>query len=64
MTNKLTKLSKVNDSYTINRYDNGFMIEIGGRDSDNEWKTAKIICNTEADLIEVIKAYNNMELDN
>lgn len=64
MANKLNKLAKVNDSFTINRYDNGFMIEINGRDSDNEWKTAKIICNTEADLIEVIKAYNNMELDN
>lgn len=64
MANKLNKLAKVNDSFTINRYDNGFMIEIGGRDKDNEWKTAKIICNTEADLIEVIKAYNNMELDN
>jgi hypothetical protein len=64
MANKLNKLAKVNDSFTINRYDNGFMIEIGGRDIDNDWKTAKIVCNTEAELIEVIKAYNNMELDN
>jgi hypothetical protein len=29
---KLTKLSKVNESITINRYDNGFMVEVGGRD--------------------------------
>jgi hypothetical protein len=64
MATKLNKLAKVNDSFTINRYDNGFMIEVGGRDKDNEWKTAKIVCNTEEELIEVIKAYNNMELDN
>ncbi len=27
MAKKLNKLSKVNESFTINRYDNGFMIE-------------------------------------
>ena len=34
------KLAKVNDNFTVNMYDNGFMVEIGGRDSDDEWKTA------------------------
>ena len=44
------KLAKVNDNFTVNMYDNGFMVEIGGRDSDDEWKNAKIICNTLEDL--------------
>jgi hypothetical protein len=35
-------------------YDNGFMVEIGGRDSADEWKTAKILCNTLEDLIAVV----------
>jgi hypothetical protein len=48
------KLAKVNDNFTVNMYDNGFMVEIGGRDHDDEWKTAKIICNTLEDLIAVI----------
>ena len=48
------KLAKVNDNFTVNMYDNGFMVEIGGRDSDDEWKNAKIICNTLDDLIAVI----------
>jgi hypothetical protein len=30
------------------------MVEIGGRDHDDEWKTAKILCNTLDDLIAVI----------
>ena len=34
------KLVKVNENFTINMYDNGFMIEVGGRDDENEWKTA------------------------
>jgi NTP pyrophosphatase (non-canonical NTP hydrolase) len=61
---KLTKLSKVNESITINRYDNGWMVEIGGRDNDNEWKTTKTMCNTEEEVLEVIKEWNSLDLDN
>lgn len=61
---KLTKLSKVNEAITLYRYDNGWMIEIGGRDKKQDWKTAKIMCNTEEELLEVVKEWNSMELDN
>jgi hypothetical protein len=63
MTNKLSKLAKVNESFTVNRYDNGFMIEVGGRDSESDWKTAKVLCSTEEELFEVIKEALAMELD-
>ena len=58
------KLNKVNDCYTINRYDNGFMVEISGRDSEGDYKTSKVLCNTEEDLLTVIKQINSLELDN
>jgi hypothetical protein len=61
---KLTKLSKVNESITINRYDNGWMVEVGGRDNDNEWKNTKTMCNTEEEVLEVIKEWNSLDLDN
>jgi hypothetical protein len=61
---KLTKLTKVNESVTINRYDNGWMVEVGGRDNDDEWKNCKIVCNTEAEVLDVVKEYNAMTLDN
>lgn len=64
MAKKLGKLAKVNESITINRYDNGWMVEVGGRDSDNEWKNSKIVCNTEEEVLDVVKEYNSMELDN
>ena len=60
---KLTKLSKVNESITINRYDNGFMVEVGGRDDENDWKSAKILCNTEEEMVAVVKEWNSMEID-
>lgn len=63
MTTKLGKLSKVNESITINRYDNGFMVEVGGRDTDNDWKNCKILCTTEDEMISVVKEWHTMEMD-
>jgi hypothetical protein len=60
---KLNKLTKVNDSITVNRYDNGWMVEIGGRDDDNDWKNCKILCNTEEELISLLKEYNTMNVE-
>lgn len=61
---KLNKLTKVNESITINRYDNGWMVEIGGKDKKEDWKTTKTLCNTEDELLTLIKEYNSMDLDN
>jgi len=63
MAKKLIKLDKVNESITVNRYDNGFMVEVGGRDKENDWKSAKVLCNTEEEMIDVIKEWNSMEID-
>ena len=60
---KLNKLSKVNESITLNRYDNGFMVEVGGRDNENDWKTAKILCSTEEEMMAVVREWNTMEID-
>ena len=63
MAKKLNKLTKVNESFTVNRYDNGFMIEVGGRDNENDWKNCKVMCATETELFEVIKEALSMEMD-
>jgi hypothetical protein len=60
---KLSKLAKVNESITVNRYDNGFMVEVSGRDDENDWKTAKVLCSSEAEMIAVIQEWNSMDLD-
>ena len=60
---KLSKLTKVNESITINRYDNGWMVEIGGRNKKEDWANTKTLCNTEDELLTLIKEYNTMELD-
>jgi len=57
------KLEKVNENYTINMYDNGFMIQVSGRDSDEEYKTAKIMVPTIEQLVELVKEAAEMERD-
>lgn len=49
------KLSKVNESYTINMYDNGFMLEISGRNNAEEWASAKVMVTSVEELLELVK---------
>ena len=58
----LSKLTKVGDNFTVNRYDNGWMVEVGGRNKKDDWVTAKVMCSTEQELLEIIKEYNTMEV--
>lgn len=49
------KLINMSDSYTINQYDNGYMVEIGGNDSDDRWTNVKIVCNTIDEVLALVK---------
>jgi hypothetical protein len=64
MANKISKLVKVGENITVNRYDNGWMVEMYGRDKNDDHKSSKILCNTEDDLVALIKEWNTKELDN
>jgi len=57
------KLTKVNESFSINMYDNGFMLEVSGKDKE-DWKTAKIMVSTADELISLIREVTEMERDN
>ena len=55
------KLIKVNENFSINMYDNGFMIEVGGRDDNDDWATAKIMVSTVDELITLVREAAEME---
>ena len=57
------KLKKVNDNFTINMYENGYMVEIGGRDFDDDWKTMKIVCNELKEVVALIEDISKLERD-
>ena len=55
------KLVKVNENFTINMYDNGYMIEVGGRDDEDNWKTSKIIVDTVDELLALVREATEIE---
>jgi hypothetical protein len=60
---QLSKLAKVNENISINRYDNGWMVEIGGRNKKEDWANTKTLCNSEEEVIALIKEWNTLPLD-
>lgn len=61
---QLSKLAKVNDNFTINRCDNGWMVEVGGRNESDDWANTKVLCLSEEELFDLIKEYNTIEIAN
>lgn len=50
-----SKLDKVDESMTIQMYDNGFVFEISGRDNSDDWATAKIVCASLDEVMTLVK---------
>jgi len=57
------KLVKCNDQFTVYMYDNGYMFEVSGRDSNEEWVSAKVICKDFEELVSLIKEATEMDRD-
>jgi hypothetical protein len=57
------KLVKVNENFSVNMYDNGYMLEINGKGADNEYKSAKIMVATSEQLLALIAEVAEMERD-
>ena len=55
------KLAKVGESFTVNMYDNGYMVEFSGRDKKEEWKSAKILVSSIDELVSLIREAAEME---
>jgi hypothetical protein len=57
------RLEKVSDSLTVHIYDNGYMLEISGRNDDGDWKTSKIVATNLDDLFKLIEEASLMPKD-
>ena len=58
------KLTKINESYTINMYDNGYMVEASGRNKKGDYLAAKIMCSTIEEVIALVSEAAAMDRDN
>jgi hypothetical protein len=57
------KIEKVSEQFTVYRYDNGFMIEVSGRDNNEDYKTAKILVQDVDQLLALVKEAATMKVD-
>lgn len=49
------KIAKREESFQIYTYENGFMIEIPGRDKDDNWVTAKVLASSFPEMQSVVE---------
>jgi hypothetical protein len=62
--NKLgDKLVKVNDNFSIHMYDNGFMVEAGGRNKKGDYVQAKILCINVDEVLSLVREACEMDRD-
>lgn len=59
----LAKLAKRDEAFTVYTYDNGYMVEITGRDDQDDWTTLKIVCSTLDEVIKLIRDINDVEVN-
>ena len=60
-----TKLTKVNESISIYRYDNGYMVEVSGRDKEDNWATEKVVFHTSGEAYDFAEdVHSSLPLDN
>ena len=57
------KLVKVNDNFSVHMYDNGFMVEVGGRNKKTDYVSARILCNTLEEVQALVAEACVMERD-
>jgi hypothetical protein len=55
------KLKKINSSVTVNLYDNGYMVEVDGRDFDDDYTQVKIVCLSVQEINDIIAEAVEME---
>lgn len=62
MANKhLSKLATVDEDFNVAQADNGFVVSVNGRDKNENWKSAKILCSSLDELTALIKDITEME---
>ena len=65
MAAKVTKVSdkifRMGENFTINIYDNGFMVDASGKDSKDDWTNAKIMVSSVDELVVLVREIVEME---
>lgn len=58
LTKVSDKLVKASECVNVYFYDNAYMVEVTGRDDNDDWSNIKLVCK---DLNEVVKVLEDVE---
>ena len=59
---KLDVLKTVENYIRIDRYDNGWVVEVNGQTDNEMWKTTKTVCTTEQEVVDLFREFNSKEI--
>jgi hypothetical protein len=57
----LKRATKVSDNFSITLCENGFVVDVSGSDSNDDWINSKIVFNSLEDLMAFIKETTKLE---
>ena len=57
----LKRATKVSDNFSITLCENGFVVDVSGSDSNDDWINSKIVFNSLEDLMDFIKETTKLE---
>jgi len=56
------KLKSIDNYFSVNILDNGYFIEVSGRNHEDDYSTAKVMYNTADEMIEGVRSLTSMDL--
>jgi len=58
------KLKKVSEQVNVYFYDNAYMVEVSGRDSNDDWSNVKLVCRDLAEVRIILEEVDSLPKDN
>ena len=59
----IDNMKSVDECMTIHRYSNGYMVEVSGRNEEDDYENVKLLCNSLDDVKLLVEEYAGMKLN-
>lgn len=64
ITKVADKLTKVGECVNVYFYDNAYMVEVTGRDKNDDWSNVKLVCRDLNEVQTVLEEIDSLPKDN
>lgn len=61
ITKVADKLTKVSECVNVYFYDNAYMVEVTGRDTNDDWSNIKLVCKDMDEVVKVLQEVESLE---